>query len=96
MIISHFSIEGGKPETWPGIGLQLILQPSDAVEEWPQDQYVEKKARNALRLAIQDSRSFPSLNENLVQLDEGYSHRILVRASNTYVEYIESPTVPTR
>ena len=58
--------------------IDLILQMSSLEKHWSFSKYRERVEGNTLKLSIQDVRSFPSLKENLVNLDEGHFHMIKV------------------
>ena len=58
--------------------MELLLQTSDTVQDWPADKIAEKEAKTALKMALQDARHFPSLKADILHLDPGFFHKILV------------------
>ena len=58
--------------------VELILQPSPSVYLWPEDQIRTREAKNSLKLNIQELHDFPNLHSNVLSLDVGFHHTILV------------------
>ena len=58
--------------------VQLVLQESHVLQEWEQGERLERSEPLSFRIAIQDSASFPSLQENYFTLNAGAEHTILV------------------
>ena len=60
----------------------LILQPSPKAKQIPKHKYHDTKRDAPLKIGILDGSKFPSLRENVVDLDVGYLHTIKVMALN--------------
>ena len=56
----------------------LVLQESLAAKRIPKHNYHDTKRDAPLKISIQDKRQFPSLQRNVIELDVGYLHHILV------------------
>lgn len=58
--------------------IELLLQTSDVLADWPAEKIASMEGKTALKLALQDARHFPSLKADTLQLDPGFHHEILV------------------
>ena len=58
--------------------MQLVLQESQALQYWNPGERFERSEPYSFKLAIQDAKTFPSLQENTVRLSAGAMHTISV------------------
>ena len=75
--------------------MELILQGSSKVDNWPLKKRNSKRVQNALKLALFEREEFPNLHSDYLALDTGFSHTIRVSMRNSEGAATANPCIVT-